>query len=353
MPKKCIILLSVVFLAFFSISGLVHHYKTDLVDYLSRSRPVEANYLIVEGWISDESIHDAVKEFRENTYSRLIVTGGPLENHYPLFVDSNFEFDFSKKALSLSPGDTLSISLKGSPYKKIFPRFFLYLNENRIMDSTVNDEWSPFLYKADSMITLDKLTISYVNDAYSDKEDRNLYVKSLRIKDSIIPARSKNAYFYYDYDVDKKEAVSADVHSHAESCAKKIMSAGNIPPDSIIVLPAPFSKNNRTYRSALTVKKWRETKKPDDFSFNIFSEGIHSRRTWVTYKMVFDNTSDQIGIVSTYPPASEKIPAGYHIRILMGELFGNFYYQYIFKHWLNIKNPVMSVRENKSHKREK
>jgi DUF218 domain len=47
--------------------------------FLARSQPVHAKVLVVEGWLPDYALEEAVVEFREKGYELLIVTGGPLE----------------------------------------------------------------------------------------------------------------------------------------------------------------------------------------------------------------------------------------------------------------------------------
>lgn len=50
----------------------IHH-------FLSLHRPVDANILIVEGWLPDYALKKAVAEFRKGKYDLLITTGGPIE----------------------------------------------------------------------------------------------------------------------------------------------------------------------------------------------------------------------------------------------------------------------------------
>lgn len=47
--------------------------------WLAPQAPVEARYLVVEGWLPDYALEAAVQEFRNGQYERLFTTGGPLE----------------------------------------------------------------------------------------------------------------------------------------------------------------------------------------------------------------------------------------------------------------------------------
>lgn len=47
--------------------------------WLAPQSPVQARYLVVEGWLPDYALEAAVKEYRQGGYERLFTTGGPLE----------------------------------------------------------------------------------------------------------------------------------------------------------------------------------------------------------------------------------------------------------------------------------
>lgn len=46
--------------------------------FLAITHPVNANILVVEGWIHEYAIRAAVKEFQDNHYQRVFSTGGPV-----------------------------------------------------------------------------------------------------------------------------------------------------------------------------------------------------------------------------------------------------------------------------------
>lgn len=51
---------------------------------LSAHHPIQAEILVVEGWIPDYALEAAIGEFKQGSYQRLYVTGGPLEKGLPL-----------------------------------------------------------------------------------------------------------------------------------------------------------------------------------------------------------------------------------------------------------------------------
>ena len=46
--------------------------------FLAVTHRVDANILVVEGWINEYAIRAAVKEFQDNRYQRIFTTGGPV-----------------------------------------------------------------------------------------------------------------------------------------------------------------------------------------------------------------------------------------------------------------------------------
>jgi hypothetical protein len=70
------LLLAVVALAVFSIRGAY--------SFLAVNDPVDNGALVVEGWLPDYALQQAIKEFRKGHHSEVFVTGGPLETGAPL-----------------------------------------------------------------------------------------------------------------------------------------------------------------------------------------------------------------------------------------------------------------------------
>src|SRR4029077_7711046 len=49
--------------------------------FLATTHRVDADVLVVEGWVHEYAIRVAVEEFRNNSYQRVFGTGGPVEGH--------------------------------------------------------------------------------------------------------------------------------------------------------------------------------------------------------------------------------------------------------------------------------
>jgi hypothetical protein len=62
-----------------ALCGAFYIFINSVNSFLSLNKPVEANMLVVEGWLPDYAVAMAMNEFKKNNYSKLITTGGPLE----------------------------------------------------------------------------------------------------------------------------------------------------------------------------------------------------------------------------------------------------------------------------------
>ncbi len=62
--------------------GLAASFLAYAHTFLSVNRPVKANVLVVEGWLPDYALEEAVKEFQQKGYDYLVAAGGPMpEGH--------------------------------------------------------------------------------------------------------------------------------------------------------------------------------------------------------------------------------------------------------------------------------
>lgn len=67
-----------------SIAGLIFGFVSGIHPFLAIDKPIDSKILVVEGWLPDYALEQAVNEFDENNYHLLITTGGPLLKGYHL-----------------------------------------------------------------------------------------------------------------------------------------------------------------------------------------------------------------------------------------------------------------------------
>ncbi|GAG97652.1 unnamed protein product, partial [marine sediment metagenome] len=65
--------------------------------------------------------------------------------------------------------------------------------------------------------------------------------------------------------------------------------------------------------------------------FNIMSEGIHARRTWMSYKFALRNQADAVGIISVIPAQTyNSAIKTYSKKEIVRELSSILYYKFFF-----------------------
>jgi hypothetical protein len=72
------------------ITAFVLFMLTNIHSFLAPNFPIKADILVVEGWIPDYAIKNAIEEFERGGYQKLITTGLPLQEGYYLSKYKNF-----------------------------------------------------------------------------------------------------------------------------------------------------------------------------------------------------------------------------------------------------------------------
>ncbi|NEQ39484.1 MAG: YdcF family protein [Okeania sp. SIO3I5] len=62
----------------------------NIYSFLAVTSPIEADLLIVEGWMSDYAVKSAIAEFNRGAYQKLITTGTPIGKGFYLSEYDNF-----------------------------------------------------------------------------------------------------------------------------------------------------------------------------------------------------------------------------------------------------------------------
>lgn len=91
--------------------------------------------------------------------------------------------------------------------------------------------------------------------------------------------------------------------NYAELAASRLKKLG-VPPDSIIVAPAPASKRNRTYAAAMGARAALEQRGLLNKPANLLTLGAHSRRSYLLYRLALDSGST-LGVVSLESPSMD------------------------------------------------
>lgn len=297
--RRSIILLAVILLilipGLFTGNALIRF----LSDYLSKSEHVDANILLVEGWLPDDIILKASEEFKKNGYEHIFTTG--INSSTPYFnVHSNGRLIFNTKewfSRSDTPGPHI---IEVDAYSELGGRgrahFNLFINNSPARDFYVGKRKRKYRIRwTGNLKDIDSVAVQFDNDRLDEMGDRNLYVKGINADKKIdIPYLNNSVY-----EIVKSDGyfrMANNIKSRAESARVRLILTG-IDSSLISAVPAKMVKINRTLTSALAFSEWLKTHNTDIRGINIITLGPHSRRTWMTYNKILKNRYN-IGIIS-------------------------------------------------------
>ncbi len=100
-------------LGFFAVICFFVFLLKNIYPFLAPTNRVESKFLVVEGWINDEVMKQAVTEFKLHKYEHIYITGGPINIGGILNVYKNFaqlgastlkKIGIDEKAITAIPG---------------------------------------------------------------------------------------------------------------------------------------------------------------------------------------------------------------------------------------------------------
>lgn len=277
-----------------------------LSGYLSKSEQVNANILIVEGWLPDNALDLAKTEFLKKDYSFIITTGLKTPSDFYL-MSSNGKLIFNTRSFfksSTQPGiHTIEVEAFSDLGGENRAHFNLYVNQDLVGEFLTEKRKKTFTARWNGILsTVDSVIVQYDNDMMGYFGDRNLFIKQIRIDQHItIPFLYNSEYDVINYG--KKQRVINNYTSNAELARNKLMALG-IDSTRIITTAGKSARINRTLTSALAFRDWLLTSNVDVKGINIISLGTHARRTWMTYNKIL-NEKFNIGIISVPEPVTK------------------------------------------------
>jgi hypothetical protein len=270
-----------------------------LSGYLAESQPVNANLLIVEGWIPDYALNEALHEIRKKSYQYVVTTGLKYSDRYFNLSEDGYLIFYTgtKKPLSDNAGRHLiEVEAAGSLSGDFSAHFNLFVNDSLIADYFADKHKRKYqAYWSGSLSSVDSLMVQFTNDFKDRKHDINLYVK-----DIIIDKKITIPYLYNsDYDMSKLDGIKRITNNYsslAELARNRLLSKG-IDSSLVIAIPGERTTINRTLKSALAFRNWLRCSNLNIKGINIVSMGTHARRTWMIYRKILNEKYD-IGIIS-------------------------------------------------------
>jgi hypothetical protein len=296
-----------------------------LSDHLSKTSRVDANILLVEGWLPPYAIEMAYKEFRNSGYNSIITTGISLPEYYMMAYYGYLIF-YPKGKIS---GDnnmqvhTIDVDGYGEFGGENPSSFNVFINDSLAAYFKAEKRKHKFEVRWTGKLTaIDSVMVQFVNDGAGDSGNRNLYIKGIIIDKRIsIPYQN-----YSEYDIaklDGKRRIINNFNSYAQLARRRLLTLG-IDSSMVTAVPGKNVKINRTLTSALAFRDWLKTENIDVKGINIATIGTHAGRTWMTYNKILDKKYN-IGIISL-PDYKDRRSKKHKVLKTLRETIGIIYY---------------------------
>ena len=259
--------------------------------------PDSADVLVVEGWLQKEALDKAKVEFQKNNYKLLITTGFPYNDGFRMGSGGIAQFNVQNQVKPASESIyTIIITIRGTQVNDVYSHVILYADTSRFGDcySTRRKKEHTFIVKLN--VPPKSIVLNFDNDAYTNNQDRDLYLYSVRVNDCILHADNPQVALYDDWN-DPDSFIRFLGHSTAIDAANYLISIG-IPDSLIVPIETQGKAMSKTYASAIDVRQhFVETVHSDKRSITVLSKGIHSRRSYYSYKKAF-GSSVCVGVIS-------------------------------------------------------
>ena len=308
-----------------------------------KEREKNAEVLVVEGWLPDYALKQAIQEYNSHNYEFLVTSGVEIPPEYFMPEDGNtlmLDYRAVRDKSNEKYITSVSVRLSGTKADHQYAHFSVFVNNIKIGNAYSHRKLKQYNFHLKiRRDTVNRIFVVFDNDKYSSFRDRNLSVNAILVNKRIFPARSKYTFFRERPD-EKGKFFRTDFYSYATLCANRLRILGFR--DSIYPTPAIAYNKNRTYNSAQAVKKWYNNHFCHSVPINIITLDIHSRRTWLTYKSVFGKNT-KIGIIPVPEKTEQKTDWIYHLRHFkskLNESLSLIYVRYIFIPLKKMENAI-------------
>lgn len=288
-----------------AISSLFLLFNSNFYDYLSADEPINADALIVEGWMPPYALELSYSEYTGEDYSHIYTSGLKSPGYYLMAMNGYLVFYMPDeiKTIKSDSHHMVEIIAKSEMHKEHAAHFSVYVNDSVTADFTTEKRKKKYGFNwYGDFENTDSISIRFDNDSHGAFGDRNLYVKSI-----IIDGKHEIPYQYntvYDPGKPGGQRKPNRSVSYAEIARDKLLSMG-VDSSAITAIPGKRVNIRRTLVSALAVRDYLREHDPGTRSVNIVSLGAHSRRSWVTYRLVLGKDY-QTGIISLDDHRTER-----------------------------------------------
>lgn len=250
--------------------------------FLSNTEKVDADILVVEGWLGYDDLKTAIDEFNSGEYKLIITTGIKSTTDY-FNINTDGFLIFNTARYNSVPVKKIGIKAKSELGGENCAHFNLWINDSIVAGFVAGKK--KHIYSVDwNGPSPDSVMIQFDNDLMGIFGDRNLYVSEIILNDkTTIPFLNNSIYDIGK--LDNRHRIVNNMRSNSELTAKRLVSLG-VDSSKIMAIPGNRVRINRTLNSALALRNWIEKTGLKVRGINIISSGTHSRRTGMTFRKV-------------------------------------------------------------------
>jgi hypothetical protein len=273
-------------------------YLSRAYSYLSISKSVRPDILVVEGWLSPEVLTKAVSEFKDKHYKLIITTGFPYWKGFQMGQDGKMVF---KTLHGAKPAKdslyTITITIRGTKCDGEFAHFRILADTALIADRYSTWQKRTVTSAVKLSAPPDSIIIEFDNDAYTANSDRDLYIYSAAVNELQLPVNCDKVSLYGSSE--GKFVFRRHLNRTSAADAAAFIKLEKVPDSLVVAVETNHKFYSKTYTSALDVKKWLENNHMDKKrSITVFTMGTHARRSLVCYRKAF-GTSAETGVIAS------------------------------------------------------
>ena len=296
---------------------------------LAETKRVNANILLVEGWIPPYGVRMAFDEFKKNGYDHIVTTGlKSTAEYFNVFTNGVLIFYTSGRLLNEKEitNHTIEIKAYSSLGGEDCAHFNVLINDSIAGSFIANTRKRTYsIVWSGRLSEIDSVSVKFLNDRVGINGDRNLHIKEISFDHKILIPYQLNSIYTYP-ESDRIIKIRNDYTSYAQLAGNRLMSMG-IDSSQIDIIPGQKVSLNRTLTSALAFRDWLKKTDIEVKGINIVTLGTHAERTLMIYNKILDKKYE-IGIISL-PDYREKHSRSYKVLKTIRESVGIIYYWFV------------------------
>lgn len=298
--------------------------------FLSKNLYIKADALIVEGWLPDYAMREVSEEIDRSNYKLIITTGikSPELDYCLIGMDGYLIFYPKLNSLDSTIQAThhIGIIAKSKMGGKYSCHFNLFMNDSIVAEFTADEISKEYSINwKGSLSSIDSIMVNFDNDYVDENGDRNFYVKEINIDGKYRISYQFNSI--YDIGkIDSKDRIRNDYSTVAEFARNRLVRLG-VDSLRIVSFSSECRKCNRTLSSAKACRNGLKKLNNKIISANVITLGIHSRRTWITYKTILKRVVN-VGIISI-PLQKDEISEKADSQKILTEVIALIYYNFL------------------------